>query len=162
MNKFVIRLLVACTCFALSVALTSFANRLRGKTERTVVLIELAHHDFNADETQLRNLYREYGPAQTRRDRAFFEELETEDFVLYWGGNRLSREEDIQLMERSSPHLVFDRQVDYIKTFGLSAVVHGRMTGRYGYEDHVATWYFIDTWVKRDQKWKIQSTTSVQ
>jgi len=162
MNRFVIRLFVACTCFALSVALTSFANRLRGKTERTVVLVELAHQDFNADEIQLLNLYREYGPAQTRRDRAFFEELETEDFVLYRGGSRLSREEVIQFMEQSSTHLVFDRQVDYIKIFGTSAVVHGRMTARYSQGDHFAAWHFIDTWLKRGQKWQIQSTTSVR
>lgn len=161
MNKFFLRPLVAFTCFVLSLGLTGIFNPLRHR-HASIEVYQPANLEFPEDERQLRELYSEYGPAQTRQDRAFFEALETEDFVLYWGGRRLTREDDIQLMEQAPGDEVFDRQVEYIKIFGSSAVVHGRMTAHRLNGAHLDTWNFIDTWVKRGAEWKIQSTTSVQ
>jgi len=58
---------------------------------------------FDKDEQQLLEIYREYGPAQTRHDRAFFERLETDEFMLFLGAEHLSREQDIRQMEKSPP-----------------------------------------------------------
>jgi hypothetical protein len=160
MNKFFLRPLVACTCFVLSLGFTSIFNPLRHR-QASIEVYQPGNLNFREDEKQLREIYFEYGPAQTRQDRAFFEAVETEDFVLYWGGRRLTREDDIQLMEKSPGNEVFERHVEYIKIFGSSAVVHGRMSAHYGDGAYLDTWNFIDTWVKRGNEWKIQSTTSV-
>jgi hypothetical protein len=162
MNKFFVRLFVACTCFVLSVALTSFSKLFRSADSAIdVVALQPAepNFDFSDDEVQLREIYREYGPAQTRHDRAFFEKIEADDFRLFFDGKSLSREEDIQWMERTPTSMVFDNQPEYIKIFGNSAVVRGRLNVRYS-NGYVYPGRYIDVWVRRGDRWQIQSTTS--
>jgi hypothetical protein len=164
MTKFFLRLFVACTSFALSVGLTSFSKLLRGSDSSTqTVGLERPQSklDFDQDEKQLLEIYRDYGSAQTRHDRAFFEKLETDDFILFLGEEHLSREEDIQQMEKSPTDIVYDSDLEYLKIFGDAAVVQGCMEARYS-NGHVDSWSFIDIWVRRDHVWQIQSTTSIE
>jgi hypothetical protein len=104
-------------------------------------------------------VYNEYGAAQTRHDRAFFERVEAENFVLFVGRERLTREEDIQWMERQPLHTVYDVRVHRVRVFGNSAVSRGLMLVTYG-DGSTNEWPFIDIWVKRNGVWKIQTTTS--
>lgn len=159
MNKFLLRLLVACTCFLFSIGLTSFSRLFRAADKIALAPLDMSFV-VSVDEIQLRELYREYGPAQTRHDRAFFERVETENFALFLRDSRLSREEDIQSMETWPADVVFESEPENIKVSGNSAVVCGRMKARYG-NGYISNWRFIDVWIKRDNTWRIQSTTSL-
>lgn len=161
MNKFFLRLTVAWTCFVLSVGVSSLWKLVRGENS-SVPLVALApaeSKELTQDEVHLRQIYSEYGPAQTRHDRAFFERIESEDFRLFYNELSLSREEDIQWMERMPPGIVFNNHPEDISIFGNAAVVHGRMEIRYN-DGSVYPWGYIDVWVKRGDRWQIRSTTS--
>jgi len=162
MNKFFVRLLVAATCFALSLSLMNLWKLVRGQVSAIdVVTLEAAQSnlDLSQDEMQLRQIYREYGPAQTQHDQAFFERIETDDFRLFSNGVSLSKEQDIQWMKSMPPSIVYESYPEYIKIFGNSAVVHGGMDVHYR-NDHVERWDFIDVWVKRGNRWQICNTTT--
>ena len=162
MNKFFVRLLVGASCFALSLSLTNLSKLVRGQASAIdVVTLQPADSnlDLAQDEMQLRQIYREYGPAQTQHDQAFFERIETDDFRLFWNGVSVSKEEDIQWMKSMPASMVYESYPEYIKIFGNSAVVHGRMDVHYN-NDHVQRWNFIDVWVKRGNRWQIRNTTS--
>lgn len=158
MNKYFVRLLVAFIAFGLSVVLTNISKRLRGYhscVEAYTVAEPLA---FAEDEGQIREIYSEYGPAQTRHDRAFFERVETDDFILV-GNWQLTREQDIRWMESQPTDITYELKLDHLRIFGDSAISHGRMQIRYSNGD-VSEWPFTDVWIKRNGVWRIQRTTA--
>ena len=161
MKKWFLRLFVALMTFILSVVLTGAFRFLFGDRPMDVVAVEAprAFVDFSDDQAQIMAVYNEYGAAQTRHDRAFFERVEAENFVLFVGRERLTREEDIQWMERQPLDTVYDVRVHRVRVFGNSAVSRGLMLVTYG-DGSKTEWPFIDVWVKRNGVWKIQSTTS--
>ena len=161
MNRFLVRLFVAFACFALSVSLTSFTSLFRRATSSGVVTaleVPESNIDFSQDEKQLREIYREYGPAQMRHDRGFFERVETEDFRLFYNNTSISREEDIYWMESGPRDLFYSNEPREIKIFGNSAVVRGSFEVRG--DGYIQRWDTIDVWVKRGNEWRIRSTTS--
>lgn len=162
MNSFFVRLFIAAICFALSVSLTNLSKLIRGQRPSAhVVVLKPAESltNFSDDENQLRELYREYGPAQSRHDRAFFERVETEDFRLFYDGKSISREEDIRWMESIPTDLIYSNEPRDIKIFGKSAMVRASFEVRHP-DGHVDRWNTIDVWVKRGNQWQIRSTTS--
>jgi hypothetical protein len=161
MKKWFIRLFVASMTFILSVVLTGAFRFLFGGSPIDVVAVQAPRPftDFRDDEAQIMAVYNEYGAAQTRHDRAFFERVEAENFVLFVGRERLTREEDIQWMERQPLDTVYDVRVHRVRVFGNSAVSRGLMLVTYG-DGSTNEWPFIDIWVKRNGVWKIQTTTS--
>jgi hypothetical protein len=171
MNSAFVRLFVAVTAFVLSIGLTSVVNMFRGEDARIapVDLSRLGAYrtrtDFPAekvesDRLQLLEFYHEYGPAQTRHDRAFFERVETEDFILFLGEHHLSREDDIRWMENLPNDVIYDSYADSVEILGDWAIAHGRMQARH-VNGHLNSWGFIDVWVRRGDTWRIQSTTAV-
>src|SRR5689334_2372488 len=119
MNKLFLRLLVAFVAFSFALVLTSVVKPVH-RSQRAVPVVTYIPEPLDAlaeDEAQIRVIYREYGPAQTRHDRAFFERIETEDFTLTVGNLKLSREEDIQWMLEQSTDKIFWNRVDHIKVF---------------------------------------------
>jgi Domain of unknown function (DUF4440) len=162
MNKYFVRLFVAFGAFVFSLFLTNLTMLWRGNDpsiETVVVEQPLVVVSVGADESQIRQIYSEYGPAQTRHDRAFFERVETDDFILFVGSERLTREQDILWMENQPLDMVYEAKVKHISLTETSAVAHGIMGVRYG-DGHVEEWPFIDVWVKRGDVWQIRSTTS--
>lgn len=161
MKKWFLRLFVALLTFTLSVALTGAFRFLFGGGPIDVVAVQAPRPftDFYDDEAQIMAVYKEYGAAQTRHDRAFFESVEADNFVLFVGRERLTREEDIQWMERQPLDTVYDVRVHRVRVFGNSAVSRGLMLVTYG-DGSTNEWPFIDVWVKRNGVWKIQTTTS--
>lgn len=164
MIKFFLHLLVAVTCFALSIGLTSLTNLFHGadvpsavKPARLVAPVP-SKYDISDDELEIRRIYREYGPAQTRQDRGFFERIETEDFRLFFDQKSISREEDIRWMESMPRDIVYDNQPYEITISGNSAVARTWFESRSA-DGSVGRWDTIDVWVKRGGKWKIRSTT---
>ena len=161
MNKLFIRLFVAFVAFSFGLVLTSFVKPAR-RSERAVTIltsVPLSEFSLSEDEVQIRDIYREYGPAQTRHDREFFERIETEDFTLTVGNLKMSREEDIRWMMEQSSDKTYSSKVDHVKVFGRLAVAHGYLEVRDG-DGVVRDWPFVDVWVKRHGTWRIQSTVS--
>lgn len=159
MNKLIIRLVVAFVTFSFGLVLTSFVKPAR-RSERTVLSsIELSQVMSADDESQIRHIYWQYGPAQTRHDREFFERIETEDFTLTMGNVKMSREEDIKWMEEQPADKIYLSKVDHVRVFGRMAVAHGYLEVRES-NGVVRDWPFVDVWVKRNGSWRIQSTVS--
>jgi hypothetical protein len=167
MNSTLPRLFVAVTAFVLSVGLTSVVRLFRSE-HASIAPVNIftlgerrAEIEFplDADRSRLLDLYLEYGPAQTRHDRAFFERVETEDFILFVGDEHISREDDIRWMEKLPNDDVYDCDPESIDVIGDWALVRGRMQARHGDGD-IEEWGFIDVWVRRGDTWRIQSTTS--
>ena len=161
MNKIFIRLLVAFVAFSFSLVLTRLVRPAHTCDQGVTVLsaVPLYTVALSEDEAQIRDIYREYGPAQTRRDREFFERIETEDFTLTVGNLKMSREEDIKWMEQQPTDKIYLSQVDHVKVFGRLAVAHGDLKVRDS-NGVVRDWPFADVWVKRNGTWLIQSTVS--
>ena len=160
MKKWFLRLSVALLTFILSVVLTgAFRFVFGGSPIDLAVQAPPPFSDYSDDQAQIMAVYSEYGAAQTRHDRAFFERVEAENFVLFVGRERLTREEDIQWMERQPLDTVYDVRVHRVRVFGNSAVSRGLMLVTYG-DGSTNEWPFIDIWVKRNGIWKIQTTTS--
>jgi hypothetical protein len=157
MNNFFVRLFVACACFVLSISLTNLTKLVRGSVDVSPPSAETTR-SFLYDEIQIREISRQYGPAQTRHDRAFFERIETEDFRLFYENTSLSRDEDIRWMESAPTDIVYHNQPHEISIFGNSAVVRGTFEVRSG--EYVQRWSTIDVWVRRGDQWQIRSTTS--
>ena len=161
MNKLFIRLFVAFVAFSVGLTLTRLIKPVH-RSERVVTILSgvpLTDLEVGADEAQIRAIYREYGPAQTRHDREFFERIETEDFTLTVGNLKMSREEDIKWMESEPGDKTYQSHVDHVRVFDRLAVAHGYLEVRVG-NDVVRLWPFADVWVKRNGAWRIQSTVS--
>jgi uncharacterized protein DUF4440 len=158
MNRLFIRLLVAFLAFALSLVLTGFKKFLTLDPPEPLMPIEnvVAVSDHAADKLQMCEIYAQYGPAQRRRDRAFFERVETEDFIFYLNHDYFTRDQDILWMEQQSSDLVYEIRLDHLDVFGNTAVGHGVMEVRDG--DKVQQYPFTDIWVKQSSGWRIQIT----
>ena len=161
MNKLFIRLFVAFVAFSFGLVLTGLLKPGNTCKQHVTVLSAVPLTDFtlSEDEAQIREIYREYGPAQTRHDREFFQRIETEDFTLTVGNLRMSREEDIRWMEEQASDKIYRSKVDHVKVFGRLAVAHGYLEVRES-NGVVRDWPFADVWVKRNGFWRIQSTVS--
>ena len=170
MNSAFLRLFVAVTAFALSVGLTSIVRVFRGEDARIAPIdfftlgerssqIGFPAENVNSDTVQLVELYREYGPAQARHDRAFFERVETEDFILFLGEQHISREDDIRWMENLPTGVVYETYPESIKILGSWAVVNGRIEAHHP-SGQMNSWGFVDVCVHRGDTWRIQSTTA--
>ena len=161
MNKLFIRLFVAFVAFSFGLILTNLIKPRYRINEPFPFQHVVAVYDYSGtgDDAQIRQIYREYGPAQTRRDRKFFERIETEDFTLTVGDQKLSREEDIQSMENEPTDKTYTSRVDHVRVFDRLAVAHGYLEAHDG-NGVVRLWPFVDVWVKRGGVWRIQSTIS--
>ena len=161
MIKFFLHLFVAVTCFALSVSLTSLTKLFHVADIPVEVVagpLVLPKEYMSDDEIEIRDIYREYGPAQTRHDRGFFERIETEDFRLFCADESISREADIRWMESMPRDIVYENQPYEITIFGDSAVARTWFQSRSA-EGSVQRWDTIDIWTKRRGRWQIRSTT---
>ncbi|HYK20833.1 MAG TPA: nuclear transport factor 2 family protein [Pyrinomonadaceae bacterium] len=155
MNSAFLRLFVAVAAFALSVGLTNVVRVFRAGDATIAPVTTWPWYE----EQILAGLYHEYGPAQTRHDRAFFERVETEDFILFLGEQHISREDDIRWMENLPDGVVYETYPESIKILGDWAVVNGRMEARHR-NGYVNSWGFVDVWVHHGDTWRIQSTTA--
>jgi hypothetical protein len=161
MKKLFIRLFVAFAAFNLGLVLTNFRKPKFEYDHVVSVRVQprLTNLESTEDRAQIMQIYREYGPAQTRHDRSFFHRVETEDFTLTVGDVKMSREEDIKWMEEQPADIVYETRVDHLRVFEHLAVAHGYLEIRDG-SGEVEEWPFADVWVKRGGAWRIQSTTS--
>ena len=160
MKKLFIRLLVAFAAFSFGLVLTSLVRPRHTCKQSVTILSAVPLTDFtlSEDEAQIRDIYRDYGPAQTRKDREFFERVETDDFMLIVGNLKMSRDEDIKWMESEPADKTYTIKLDHLKIFDRLAVAHGYLEIRES--GGLVQWPFVDGWVKRDGAWRIKSTVA--
>jgi hypothetical protein len=112
-------------------------------------------------EEELFEIARQYDIAQTNQDAAFFEKLETDNFILtYADGSTLTKAQDIALMKSWDPKTKFVSDDLHVQVYGNAAILSGRIIeiGPTGSRD---SWRWVDLFVKRDERWQILSTTQV-
>ena len=160
MNKLLIRLFVAFVAFSFGLVLTGLIkSKPTCRNQVVAVYSPFSESVLNRDEAQIREIYLEYGPAQTRHDREFFERIETEDFTLTVGTVKMSREDDIKWMESQPTEKSYFSRVDHVRVFDRLAVAHGYLQVRHE-DGEIQVWPFADVWVRRNGAWRIQSTVS--
>jgi len=159
MSKLIIHTTVAVITFVSGVTLTNVWNWLMGDRAYGVAQVESAMMAVPGDD-ELLEIFRNYGPAQTRHDSAFFERVEANEFILFQDGQAYTRTQDIQMMNRLPSHVVFENEVLKLTLQGETAVVNSRMTATYedGTKD---SWLALDVCVQRDGHWQILSTTEI-
>jgi|GEM_PF-2591020 len=164
MRKLVFHLTIACATFAFSTSLTNVWRSLTQSdtaSSQPVHLPDLDAPAQTADEGELLRLYQEYGPAQTRHDQAFFERLETDDFILFVGGGEaLNRTEDIKAMNDSPADIIYRLEPQKIEVHGNTAIVTSTMTTTQ--QGSSESWQSVDICVKREGRWLIRSTTDIE
>ena len=122
---------------------------------------ESRHMPSSAVERELVEIEHQYDIAQTNHDAAFFEDLETDNFILTFpDGSTLTRAEDIALLKSCDPRIKYVSDDLHVQTFGNAAVLSGRMTGISPTGDR-ASWRWLDLFVKRNGRWQISSTTQI-
>lgn len=162
MRTILLHLFVACITFFFGLGF----EKIFHSPSRTTAPVPASHTVqlgtlVDSDEQKLRQIYREYGPAQTNHDRAFFERVESERFILFDWDRNLTREQDIREMERWAKDTVYECEVESIRMFGDSAVVTTRMHSRSD-KGEVDSFRCIDVWIKEGHSWQILSTTAVE
>ena len=161
MPRVLLHLAVACITFTLSTHVTKVWNAWTHRQLPKLVVQTPAARPaqlISSNEPELLEIYREYGAAQTRHDRAFFERVEADDFRLFAGGTSYSRAEDIELLNDSSPELIYSLEDLRIESDGQQAVVRGRMTMT-DKQGNAQSWNWIDVCARRARGWQIISTT---
>jgi len=164
MRKLVVHLAIACTTFAFSASLTNIWRSLTQAEVAPVETVQLRTLETLREPTdgaELLAIFSEYAAAETRHDQAFFERVETDDFILSVGeGETLTRTEDIKSMNNSPTDIVYKLDVEKIDFHGTTATVISTVTAtQQGYSD---SWRTVDVCVKRDGRWQIRSTTNIE
>jgi ketosteroid isomerase-like protein len=164
MRKLVLHLAIACGTFAVSSYLTNIWNSLgRADTPAQIVQPQVFESDprVSIAEPGLLEIYRDYASAQTNHDVAFFERVETDDFILFLSnGKTLSRTEDIQLLKSLPTDIVYKHDDLNVQIYGDAAIVTGRITATYS-SGYSHSWRWIDVCRKLGGRWQIQSTTQI-
>lgn len=110
---------------------------------------------------ELMQLEREIGAANIRRDKAFFERIEADEFIFTdSGGGLTTRTEDVASLDKPAGDFkLVSYVVDEMKVFvyGKTAVVTGRTTTVSRGKDREITnkSRFTDVFVRRGGRWQI-------
>lgn len=112
-------------------------------------------------EAELMQLERDIGAANIRRDKAFFELTEADEFIFTdSSGGTTTKAEDVASLDKPAGEFrLVSYEVDEMKVFvyGKTAVVTGRVTSVLRGKDREATVKsrFTDVFVRRDGRWQI-------
>ena len=112
-------------------------------------------------EAELMQLERDIGAANIRRDKAFFERVEAEEFIFTdSGGGITTKAEDVASLDKPAGEFkLVSYDVDEMKVFvyGKTAVVMGRVTTVSRGKDREVTnkSRFTDVFVRRDGRWQL-------
>lgn len=118
-------------------------------------------HKQNKIEAELMQIERDIGDANVRRDKAFFERIEADEFIFTdSGGGITTKTEDVASLDKSAGEFkLISYVVDEMKVgvYGKTAVVTGRaITTLRGKEREIMNKArFTDVFVRRDGRWQI-------
>lgn len=116
---------------------------------------------LNKVEAELMRLEREIGQANIRRDKAFFEKIEADEFIFTdSGGGITTKAEDVASLDKPAGEFkLVSYEVDEMKVsvYGNTAVVTGRTTTVSRGKDREVTsrYRFTDVFVRRGGRWQI-------
>jgi hypothetical protein len=162
MRKLFVHLFVTAITFFFGLGLCKlFDSSARTAEPVAIQTVQLANSADVAVEQTLREVYREYGPATTNHDRAFFERVESNRFILFDEDRNLTREQDIREMESWPRDAIYELEVENIRIIGDSAVAYVRVHARFANGEY-ESWPSIDVWIKDGNRWQILSTTVVE
>ena len=162
MRKLFLHLFVAALTFFFSLGfskLFNYSSRTTASVPKQTVQVANSA-DFAVEQT-MREIYRQYGPATTNHDRAFFERVESNRFILFDQDRNLTREQDIREMESWPRDAIYECEVEYIRIIGDTAVATVRVHARFA-DGEYESWPSIDVWIKDGNRWQILSTTEVE
>lgn len=112
-------------------------------------------------EAELMQLERDIGDANVRRDKAFFERIEADEFIFTdSAGGTTTKAEDVASLDKPAGVMKLTSYVvDEMKVriYGKTAVVGGRATVTLKGNDRevVNQSRFTDVFVKRDKRWQL-------
>jgi hypothetical protein len=112
-------------------------------------------------EAELMQLERDIGEANIKRDKAFFERIEADEFIFTdSGGGLTTKSEDVASLDKPAREFkLVSYIVDEMKVFdyGKTAVVMGRTTTVSRGKDREITnkSRFTDVFIKRDGRWQL-------
>ena len=112
-------------------------------------------------EATLMQLERDIGQANIRRDKAFFQRVEADEFIFTdSGGGITTKSEDVASLDKPAGEFkLVSYDVDDMKVsvYGNTAVVTGRVTTVSSGKDREVTnrSRFTDVFVKRGRQWQI-------
>ena len=174
MRKVFLHLFIAAAMFYFGVTLSKVVNFLAPaltsssattiENQQLVVRLVQPGSSYSTpsfDEMALLEIFDQYGPAQTKHDRAFFERVESEHFLLFQHYRTLTRDQDIREMERSPMGTSYWWDIESIRVLGDTAVVIGRMNSHYP-NGTPSSFRSINVCVKNANGWQIVNTTSAQ
>lgn len=104
---------------------------------------------------------RDIGQANIRRDKAFFERVEADEFIFTdSGGGTTTKSEDVASLDKPAGEFrLISYEVDDMKVsiYGKTAVVTGRASSAYrgGGRESIVKTRFTDVFVKRGGRWQI-------
>ncbi|HSU26630.1 MAG TPA: nuclear transport factor 2 family protein, partial [Pyrinomonadaceae bacterium] len=123
--------------------------------------IDKSNEKPSKTEAELMQLERDIGDANVRRDKAFFERIEADEFVFTdSGGGITTKAEDVASLDKPAGEFkLVSYLVDEMKVhvYGKTAVVTGRTTTTLRGKDREVVNHsrFTDVFVKRDGRWQI-------
>jgi hypothetical protein len=112
-------------------------------------------------EIELMQLEREIGDANVRRDQAFFERIEADEFIFTdSAGGLTTKAEDVASLDKPPGEfklIFYDVDDMKVRVYGKTAVVTGRTTTKLQSKDREVTNHsrFTDVFVKRDERWQL-------
>ena len=112
-------------------------------------------------ETELMDLERDIGAANVRRDKAFFEWIEADEFIFTdSAGGVTTKAEDVASLDKPAGDfklVSYDVDDMKVRVYGNTAVVTGRTTTKLQSKDRevVSRSRFTDVFVKRDGRWQL-------
>jgi len=119
-------------------------------------------------EGELMQIERDIGDANVKRDKAFFERVEADEFVFTdSGGGITTKAEDVASLDKPAGETKLISYVPddmKVRVYGRTAVVTGRITSTYKRQDKeiVSRTRFTDVFVKRDGRWQLVAGHSSQ
>ena len=109
----------------------------------------------------LKQVERDLGDANVRRDKGFFERIEADEFLFTGSdGSVTTRQEDLASLERPSEAQLLSDVPDsmMVRVYGEAAVVWGRTTVAIRLKDGTVVTRqnrFTDLFVWRDKRWQL-------
>jgi hypothetical protein len=119
-------------------------------------------------EAELMQIERDIGEANIKRDKAFFEKVEADEFIFTdAGGGVTTKAEDVASLDKPAGET---KLISYVpddmkaRVYGRTAVVTGRVTSTYKRQDKeiVSRTRFTDVFVKRNGRWQLVAGHSSQ
>ena len=115
----------------------------------------------NKIESELMRLERDIGAANVRRDKAFFERIEADEFIFTdSAGGLTTKADDIASLDKPAGEfklVSYDVDDMKVRVYGDTAVVTGRTTTKLQSQDRevINRSRFTDVFVKRDGRWQL-------